>query len=877
MAVISARTKKIINNLDKNQINPVPVLVDMVKSDRILSVPDPVINELTVPASVMKPVVQGPTRNEPVVPDPVLPRPVINETVVEDTVMDESVTPSPVAPEPTGSVIPGPVLPALIASELVEQPLITETVGPNSDVPNTVSDLDRIDLHNTLNTWDGNQLIFNVTDNEAIIENYLVSSEDGVLLKELNVTDVISDIQVCSGLSNENERCKKYADNTSLLSHSPQQSTQNNIQVMDIIENEIERCDVYEDVSEIEVTQEVEDPDYIPAEESTEDIIKLRNEEKVMKTEKKKNISVSQKRKLAQARRVRGKSYEGYKRSKEKVVTNTPRSNKELKPRCLHVTKEKLHINSFLCFNISDDERKEIFSKFWKLPSWGEKKIFVTSFVTTRAIRRRRKNILNTAKPKKPLGHDYFLSTSNGSRLKVCRTMFLNTLCLGEDTLKRWIKQETTVSGAGDSSDSDETQAHKTKRKKPQCERALRKEHLYQTVVEWLDLIPKVPSHYCRASTSREYVDNSFISKQNMYGIFVKWCMENNKKPTHLKEFKLILNEKKISIHKPRKDQCDTCVGFKLGTVSTDEYTSHRKKQEAGRAAKAKMKELAGEGTLVVTMDLQSVLTCPKLLASESYYKLKLQVHNFTIYALNNKKVTLYVWHEANGGVSSNEFTSCVIDYLSEELKNNFNYFILISDGCNYQNRNKTLASALNDFSIENNVTVQQLFLEKGHTMMEADSVHSTLEHYFYEPINSPTDYVARMRMARPSYPYNIKVLHFGFFKKFELPSNFSSIRPGKRVRDPVVVDIRQLKYSPNGEVLYNLDYTDNWQKLSYKREAQALSSYPILYKSQLPISDDKFKHLQELKGVIEVDHHPFYDNLPHQPKKKKLLTNKQN
>lgn len=71
------------------------------------------------------------------------------------------------------------------------------------------------------------------------------------------------------------------------------------------------------------------------------------------------------------------------------------------------------------------------------------------------------------------------------------------------------------------------------------------------------------------------------------------------------------------------------------------------------------------------------------------YYKQKLQVHNFTIYELNNpNNVMLYVWHETNGSVSANEFTSCIIDYILTFKSNNQEYeeIVLISDGCGYQN-----------------------------------------------------------------------------------------------------------------------------------------------------------------------------------------------
>lgn len=126
-------------------------------------------------------------------------------------------------------------------------------------------------------------------------------------------------------------------------------------------------------------------------------------------------------------------------------------------------------------------------------------------------------------------------------------------------------------------------------------------------------------------------------------------------------------------------------------------------------------------------MDLESVLLCPKTNASSMYYKQKLQVHNFTIYELNNpNNVMLYVWHEANGSVSANEFTSCIIDYIETSKANNQEYeqIVLISDGCGYQNRNKTLASALSYAAKSLSITILHMYLTKGHTMMEADSVH---------------------------------------------------------------------------------------------------------------------------------------------------------
>jgi len=186
-------------------------------------------------------------------------------------------------------------------------------------------------------------------------------------------------------------------------------------------------------------------------------------------------------------------------------------------------------------------------------------------------------------------------------------------------------------------------------------------------------------------------------------------------------------------------------------------------------------------------MDLQSVLISPKIEASSAFYKMKLQIHNFTIYRLNDKAVNLYVWHEGNGGVTCNEFTSCIVDYISCEEHKSVSHFVFISDGCGYQNRNKVLSSALANLAAEKNITIEQLYLERGHTMMEADSVHATLDQLFKSiEIYAPSDYLVYMRQARPAQRYNVKSVDFNFFGDYEhQPGNLASVRPGKEVGDP--------------------------------------------------------------------------------------------
>lgn len=183
--------------------------------------------------------------------------------------------------------------------------------------------------------------------------------------------------------------------------------------------------------------------------------------------------------------------------------------------------------------------------------------------------------------------------------------------------------------------------------------------------------------------------------------------------------------------------------------------------------------------------------------------------------------------------------------------------------------------------------------------MMEADSVHSTLEKIFKPPIYSPSDYIARMRLARPKQPYNIKVLNFDFFLNYDKIYTLHSLRPGNKVGDRVVTDICRILYCTNGNILFKTDFTDNcgnsndWESLneilncnrasrSNSNSSQLNNILLPLYNSPLPITaktKGKYDDLQSLKPIIEKDHYPFYNNLLHtndQKKKRQFsLTNR--
>lgn len=155
-----------------------------------------------------------------------------------------------------------------------------------------------------------------------------------------------------------------------------------------------------------------------------------------------------------------------------------------------------------------------------------------------------------------------------------------------------------------------------------------------------------------------------------------------------------------------------------------EKCSSHRAAKEKELDVKA-----AKSGLIVLLcMDKEAVVLCPKCKASALYYKSKLQLHNFTIYNILSHDSTNYIWDETEGDLQSSSFTSIVIHHLQKIIASSPLPITIYSDGCGYQNRNVVLANALRLLAMKHSRNITQKFLEVGHTHMECDSTHACIE-----------------------------------------------------------------------------------------------------------------------------------------------------
>ena len=93
---------------------------------------------------------------------------------------------------------------------------------------------------------------------------------------------------------------------------------------------------------------------------------------------------------------------------------------------------------------------------------------------------------------------------------------------------------------------------------------------------------------------------------------------------------------------------------------------------------------------------------------------------------------------------------------------------ILYGDWCCYQNRNVSLSNALIHFAVSRRKIIFQKFLEKGHTWIEVESVHSATEGKLRgRQIFWLAEYIDVITVARRDPPYEVKQVDHIVFRDF--------------------------------------------------------------------------------------------------------------
>ena len=224
----------------------------------------------------------------------------------------------------------------------------------------------------------------------------------------------------------------------------------------------------------------------------------------------------------------------------------------------------------------------------------------------------------------------------------------------------------------------------------------------------------------------------------------------------------LSLSQEKINVIYAQRFQTSSCD--ERLTFQTD-YNEHIERKSECQSAKTrdKLKACEDKNFFCATFDLQAVLQIPSNDVSQMYYSRKLCVYNLTIYnAAPPNEAFCYTWNETDGGRGSNEIGTCLLKWI-RSLPTNVTELSLFSDTCGGQNRNKQIATALVYAVQTTHVTIiHQKFLERGHSQMEVDSMHSAIESAKRNvAVYTMIDWLNIFRSARRRNPCTVQQLSY--------------------------------------------------------------------------------------------------------------------
>lgn len=553
---------------------------------------------------------------------------------------------------------------------------------------------------------------------------------------------------------------------------------------------------------------------------------------------------------------------------------------------------------AFKCQDIfSEEDRVKICRGYWALNFVGKKNM-ILSLLTVQLPKR---ILVNRKRPRPYITKCHF--HNNLQKKQVCQKFFCSTLCICSAVIRDAVKNRDETGLY--SQDGDPRIPITPPNKTPDAK--------VREVTDHIASFPTMESHYVRKESKRQYLDSK-LTIPKMHELYSKLHKDNDpvSEITYRRIFATNFN---LSPFIPKKDQCLVCNKYNTANAQQkmeleSSYTQHIERKLTCLAEKDKDTKRAetDKNFVTVTFDLQAILQLPCSLVGILYYVRKLTIYNLCIYenALPNNAYC-FPWSEINGKKGGVEIGTILYHYLSKCIPPNVTEVSLFSDTCSGQNRNQYVAAillwAVN--TIDNINVIEHKFLESGHSHMEADSMHSSIEHAKkHTDVFSMNDWMNIFKNARAKGTYKVngkkvkkdryQVKEFKYDEFLDLKSlaqemikNKTMDTDNNKVNWLKIKKMRNVKGDENIYITY--DMTDEYKILdtrmstsaSGKRTTrttrrsnpnsveppytpEALPTLKRVYGNPFNISQPKKKDLVSLcdKGVIPEEYQGWYRSL---------------
>lgn len=510
-----------------------------------------------------------------------------------------------------------------------------------------------------------------------------------------------------------------------------------------------------------------------------------------------------------------------------------------------------------------------------------QQKLLLSSLILNKPVNRRQ--ILSNDKRK--TSREFVLCNSSGEKNRVCLKFFCATFSISHRVVEICMKK---VSKTGVYVGHDGRSEINLKRYNSTSD------DIKNHVKMHIDSFPRVESHYCRKDTKKQYLAPD-LNLSLMYRLYRdEYCKNNNIHPVSDFVYRSVFHDydPSLSFFIPKKDQCTKCNSYQMApnkSALQEEWEMHKLRENQAMNMKAEDKKKAIENKGLhfrsVTFDLQAILSIPFASDSQIYYKRKLNVYNFTIMDASKNDGFCFVWDETNGKKGSNEIGSCLLKYIFFNLPDSVTHLTAFSDTCGGQNRNQFVCTALL-FAVNKKTNLDLIdlkFMESGHSYLECDSMHATIERKSkHKNIYTTREWALLISTARLNpRPYQVNVMSYNDFYDLKdlvgrTVKNVSTTVTNQKVNWIKIKWIRVEKSKPQIiQFKYNLDDSqfleidialDKKTRLQHKDPFDWSTIVPKqLYEKKLLISAEKKKDLMSLlnKKVIPEEYSHFFEEIP--------------
>lgn len=516
--------------------------------------------------------------------------------------------------------------------------------------------------------------------------------------------------------------------------------------------------------------------------------------------------------------------------------------------------------------NFTEAETNQIHEEFWK--NTDDDKGHFYDKTTERCLINRERNRHKRQRTKQ-YSYKYFFKKID-KKIRVCKKFYLGVLDISQIRISYFYthKREGITN-----TPSAYTRGSNT-------EKRIKNEHR-QIIRDHINMFPRIPSHYCRSTSAKEYLERT-LTLSKMYDLYVEYCNDKQIIPQKKWLYYNIFNyEFNIGFHAPKKDLCDICSEYdtkkkedSLCQNLEEKYSMHVKSKLEARHEKQRDILICRDDpeSALICFDMQSVLTCPQTQISKAYYKKKYSVYNLTGNDVVKKKGYCILWHELLGGRKGVDIASALYVMIEKILEGRpeVTKLILWSDSCVPQNKNSHMSAAL-FFLMKMHPEIKsitQKFQVPGHScVQEVDAMHSVLDRTLNKlELHSPLAIFKAIKNTRTRNPYRIVQMQKNNFLEFKALAkcmNLSQTVPYK--------SLIQILYENKSHCLqYKLNFGAAYKSVNILKQTRQGTSRafsdripnPKVQALPPPLPEDKVAHIRSLSNHFSAVDLEFWQNL---------------